>query len=80
MRLQTDIVGSIGNLQRIAVHHRNDISAVQEVWADARSKHFIETELPNLEDAVKRLIVYLQKTVDFAGEIHQRTHDNRPEE
>lgn len=80
MRLQTDLVGSIGTMQRITVRHRNDIQAVQEVWSDARSKHFIETELPDLEEAVKRLVVYLQKTIDFASEIHQRTHDDRPEE
>jgi hypothetical protein len=56
------------------------VQAVSEAWSDSRAKHFLETELPHLEDSVKRLIVYLQKTVDFADEIHHKTHDDRPEE
>jgi hypothetical protein len=80
MQLRHDLSCCIGNLQRLAVKHREHIDQVQQVWTDARASHFFTTELPPVDEAVKRMIAYLQKTIEFAEVAAAQIRDELPEE
>ncbi len=80
MQPNLDITGAISNLQRIAQRHRHDLEQVQEQWMDSRARHFYETELPAVEETIKRLIVYLQKNLEFADSALRQAKDQRLED
>ena len=80
MHLRHDLNGCTNALQRITARHRADVELLQENWQDARAKRYIENDLPEVVEASRRLLIYLQKAIEFTESISRQTRDDRIEQ